>query len=846
MKKKSKRYLAMSLVVIMLLSLMPSFSTALLANAQEQDDVEVVETDIPENHLRVHFESGDLNVEDLRLWVYEDVATWSEELGSWPNGMVFPEGQATDYGPYVDIELAEDPELVEFIVIYEGDHLLGSSIKINMISEEMNEVWVSREGDVSLYEPVELEENHIRIHWYNEEGIYEPWGLWLWGDLVETSESRGGWPTGAYPFSDDQVGKYGAYIDVEYKEAANVIRFLYVNRETEEQFGEVSFSDLGNHDQIFVNGEDNRAYTNPYYVREVVEQVETNATIPEWSKNSVLYEVNVRQYTEEGTFEAFEEHLPRLQELGVDILWFMPIHPISEERRMGELGSYYAVQDYTAINPEFGTMEDFQRLVDTAQDMGFYVVLDWVANHTGWDHAWIEENPEYYEKNDDGDITHVEEFGWTDVAQLDYSNEDMRQEMKEAMLYWVEEVGVDGYRADYATGVPKDFWEEISAELNAIKPVFMLAEDNMRYDFLEEAFFVNWGWAFHHIMIDIADGSSDKSDVISHFEEAKELYPIGTYPMQFLTSHDENSWEGTINETFGDAADAMAALYFTVPGIPLIYSGQEAGLDKRLNFFDKDEIDWSDLSMQAFYQDLIQLKKDNEALWNGAAGGDIVFLDTSDDHLLAFEREMNGNKVVVMMNLSDSDVSGTVHAGSTAGEYVSYFEGTEFVLEETHSFDFAAWEYIVLAPGQEEGEPEPTDPEIPVDVEDELQRLKDLINELQERNAELEKENEAITKELEELKARYEALEKMLSERDSLIEELEKELESLRGATSDGDDSSQESKETSLSSDKDTNKDGGELPDTSTSMYNVLLIGSMLFLVGAGLYLFNRKKALVK
>ncbi|ADU32027.1 alpha-amylase family glycosyl hydrolase [Evansella cellulosilytica] len=270
LKRKNNRYLAISMIIIMLFTLIPKFSPTPFVNAEEHEG----QSDIPENHIRVHFESGELEIANIRLWIYGDAATWSEELDSWPNGMAFPEGQATDYGPYVDIELIEDPELLEMIVLYEDTELLDSSLKIDIISENMDEVWISRDGDISLYEPVELEENHIRVHYYSEDGSYEPWGLWLWGDVLEMSEDRGGWPIGAQPFSNDQVGKHGAYTDVEYREDGTHIRFLFVNMETTEQFGDFTFEDLENHDQIFINGRNNHIYTNPYYIDEEEEEIE--------------------------------------------------------------------------------------------------------------------------------------------------------------------------------------------------------------------------------------------------------------------------------------------------------------------------------------------------------------------------------------------------------------------------------------------------------------------------------------------------------------------------------------------------------------------------------------------
>jgi glycosidase len=235
-----------------------------------------------------------------------------------------------------------------------------------------------------------------------------------------------------------------------------------------------------------------------------LENSEQGVFHPEWSKNATIYEVNVRQYTKEGTFKAFAEHLTRLRQMGVDILWFMPIHPISEKNRKGTLGSYYAVQDYKAVNPEFGTLEDFKSVVDQAHDMGFKVLIDWVANHTGWDNQWIKDHPEWYKKDSTGNM--IAPFDWTDVAQLDYGNQEMREAMIDALSYWVSEADIDGYRCDVAGMVPVDFWANAREQLNEIKPVFMLAEDESEIALLEEAFNMNYGWEFHHIMNGIAKG----------------------------------------------------------------------------------------------------------------------------------------------------------------------------------------------------------------------------------------------------------------------------------------------------------------------------------------------------
>lgn len=383
----------------------------------------------------------------------------------------------------------------------------------------------------------------------------------------------------------------------------------------------------------------------------------SNTPVPEWSKDAVIYEVNIRQYTPEGTFNAFAQHLPRLKELGVDILWLMPIYPIGEKNRKGSLGSYYSIKDYKGINPEYGTLEDFKALVQKAHEMDMKIILDWVANHTAWDHPWINQHPDWYSKNEEGDIIPPVE-DWTDVADLDYSNPNLREAMIDAMTYWVREADIDGFRCDVAGMVPVDFWESARAALDSIKPVWMLAEDEAEISLLDNAFNANYGWEFHHIMNDVAKGDKNALDVAAYFQKTDTLYPEGSWPMQFTSNHDENSWNGTAPERLGNALKTMAALTFTVEGMPLIYSGQEVGMDKRLRFFDKDTIEWKESDMTPFYQTLIKLKKENPALWNGTAGGDLQIITTNaPENIFAFVREKENNRVIAVFNLSDKSVS---------------------------------------------------------------------------------------------------------------------------------------------------------------------------------------------
>jgi glycosidase len=423
--------------------------------------------------------------------------------------------------------------------------------------------------------------------------------------------------------------------------------------------------------------------------------ISVTANVPEWSKNAVMYEVNVRQYTPEGTFKAFETHLPRLKELGVDILWFMPMFPISEKNRKGTLGSYYSIRDYKAVNPEFGTMDDFKALVNKAHEMGFKVMLDWVGNHSGWDNQWIVDHKDWYTQDAKGNVIPPNP-DWSDVADLNYDNKELRKGMLDALKFWVKDIQVDGYRCDYAGGVPTDFWESARASLDSIKPVYMLAENQDQMNLLNKAFNVNYGWSFHHLMNEVAQGKKTALDIDSSLVQNERTYQVGTYSLQFLTNHDENSNAGTEFERMGDAVKTMAVLSFTVPGMPLIYTGQEIGMKKRLLFFEKDQIDWSNQEMQQFYQKLIKLKKDEVALWNGTAGGKLSILQTSvPAKVMAFTREKDNNQVVAVFNMSAEPVEATI-ALSQAGDYQEYFSGDLNKLDKGTSLKLDKWGYKIF------------------------------------------------------------------------------------------------------------------------------------------------------
>ncbi len=424
--------------------------------------------------------------------------------------------------------------------------------------------------------------------------------------------------------------------------------------------------------------------------------------VPDWAKNAVLYEVNIRQFTPEGTFKAFEAHLPRLKEMGVDILWFMPIHPISKVKRKGSLGSPYAVADYYAVNPDYGTLDEFKELVKKIHNMGMYVIIDWVPNHTGWDHPWIEEHPDWYTHHPTADtIIHPTDRGvptdWYDVAELNHDNPALRAELIRAMKFWIEEVGVDGFRCDTAHNVPEVFWNEMGDALYPIRPLFMLAETEDAFHRNSGNFVADYGWTFHHLMNEIAQGKKTALEIPKYLEADAKKYTQG-YHIYFTSNHDENAWNGTVFERMGDAHKVMAVLAATMDGMPLIYGGQEAPLKKRLSFFDKDSIDWDGYAYAPFYQTLFDLKHRNKALWNGKDGGPVQVIHTGqDDKVFAFQREKDGDKVVVVCNLSDEMQTVRLQGDSFTGSYNNVFANSTMLLTGDMAVQLGPWDFIVLS-----------------------------------------------------------------------------------------------------------------------------------------------------
>lgn len=436
---------------------------------------------------------------------------------------------------------------------------------------------------------------------------------------------------------------------------------------------------------------------------QTVEQPVLPTIAPDWAKSANIYEINIRQFTKEGTFRALEAHLPRISEMGVDILWLMPIFPISEKNKKGSLGSYYAVSDFRKINPEFGTMEDFKKFVKSAHMLGMKIILDWVPNHTGWDHVWIKEHPEYYTQDSLGKILDPidpatgKSWGWTDVADLNFDNQEMRKAMISDMQYWLVEAEVDGFRMDVAHNVPDDFWDQAVPALRSVKNIFLLAESEVPSQRNSGNFAATYAWSLHHLMNKVAKGEKKPTVFDKWLLEDRAQFNRG-YHMVFITNHDENSWQGTEYERMGDAVDAMAVFSFTFDGMPLIYSGQESGFNRRLNFFDKDSIDWGTYSKKEFYKTLINLKHQNQALWNGEHGGaPVKILTGKENEVYAFYREKNGDRVIVVLNFSANNQEITLKLPELTGTYQNVFAGSTMAVSKDATITLGPWEYLVLS-----------------------------------------------------------------------------------------------------------------------------------------------------
>lgn len=421
-----------------------------------------------------------------------------------------------------------------------------------------------------------------------------------------------------------------------------------------------------------------------------------HVTHPDWSKNATIYQINTRQFTQEGTFAAAQKQLPRLKALGVDILWLMPVHPIGEKNRKGGLGSPYSVKDYFAVNPEFGTMDDLKAFVKAAHAQGMHVILDWVANHTAWDNELTKTHPEWYERDHEGHFRPTPWWDWSDIIDLDYSQPELRKYMTDALKFWVQEADIDGYRCDVAGFVPVDFWDNARAELDAIKPVFMLAEWESR-DLHANAFDMTYAWSWHEAMMHVIKHEGDLGKLFVYYSWNESAYPKNAYRMTYVSNHDANAWEGTMFERFGDGVAPAIVLSVVGEGMPLIYNGVEAGNDKALKFFDKDPIVWKDHPFNALLTKLDALLDKNTALWHGEYGATMLRVwNTNPDHVFSFVRQNDKDKVFVMINFTSKPQTVSFTGSLHAGEYIDFLNDKPMTIEQDTEITLAPWSYHVL------------------------------------------------------------------------------------------------------------------------------------------------------
>ena len=439
---------------------------------------------------------------------------------------------------------------------------------------------------------------------------------------------------------------------------------------------------------------------------------------PAVEENSVIYEVNIRQYSPEGTFNAFTKDIPQLKELGVKIIWVMPIFPISQTKRKATggddskfasempaaeqhkyLGSYYAVSDFKKVNPEFGTIEDFRNLVKTAHKNGIYVILDWVPNHTGWDHVWIKNHPEYYTKNAKGEIIDPinpetgKSWGWTDVADLNYDNQNLRKAMTADMMYWIKDEAIDGFRCDVAGNVPLDFWQQAIPQLRKQKNIFMLAEAWEPALLKNNLFDMAYAWDGHHTMNKIAQGKETVKQFDAYIEKINKDYEANDILMNFVDNHDENSWNGTIKSRLGEAEEAMTALTYLMPGMPLVYSGNEYGLAHSLKFFEKDSIPKTKGKQWELRAKLGKIKNEIDALHGGKNKATYKRIPATNENVLVFERMKNGKKVIYLANLSAKPVSVSM---PITGQYKDVMNEKMMDLNPTQVLSMLPWQYYIL------------------------------------------------------------------------------------------------------------------------------------------------------
>ncbi|HEV2802024.1 MAG TPA: alpha-amylase family glycosyl hydrolase [Pyrinomonadaceae bacterium] len=388
---------------------------------------------------------------------------------------------------------------------------------------------------------------------------------------------------------------------------------------------------------------------------------ETARTSPAWVRDGVLYEIYPRNFSARGNFEGITAELDRLKQLGVTILWLMPIHPVGRERAKGTLGSPYAVRDFYAINPDYGTPADLKRLVSEAHRRGLKVIIDIVANHTAWDSVLMK-TPDFYTRDPQGKII-PPVADWADVADLNYNNPALRTYMIDMLKFWLREYDLDGFRCDVAGMVPTDFWEAARAELERVKPDILMLAEWHEPELLTKAFDVDYSWPLHHAMTDALMGLKPATAVRAAWEEEHAKWPRNSLHMRFSDNHDERRAIARFGER---AALAASALMFTLDGVPLIYNGMEAGDTTESGapaLFEKLPVFWQIAERRPefprFYRQIIQLRAGSVALRRGT----LQWLRNSDEaRVLTYLRRAGDEEMVVAINFSNRAFNGTIEA----------------------------------------------------------------------------------------------------------------------------------------------------------------------------------------
>ncbi len=413
---------------------------------------------------------------------------------------------------------------------------------------------------------------------------------------------------------------------------------------------------------------------------------------PAWVRDGVVYEIFPRNFSARGDFAGVTAQLDRLQQLGVNILWLMPIHPLGKLKSKGTLGSPYAVQDYYGINADYGSAADLHRLVSEAHQRGLKVIIDIVANHTAWD-SNLMAHPGYYTHDASGRIVPPDP-DWTDVADLNYDNQELRQYMTGMLVHWLKDFDLDGFRCDYAAGVPTDFWEPARAALTQAKPdIFMLAEADAP-ELLVKAFDVDYAWSFYHALAGVLQEGKSAATISDSWRETAARYPRGALRLRFADNHDQRR----AIARFGEAAALAAnALMFTLDGVPLLYNGMEVGDTTESTapaLFEKLPVFWQAGEVRPqyphFFHDIIALRKAHAAL----RSGEVQWLHNSDEtRVLSFARRGAGESLVIAINLSAAPFTGVTAAEE--GRYEDITPGRAAAAASLPALSLGAWEYRV-------------------------------------------------------------------------------------------------------------------------------------------------------